>query len=95
MSISAVSLKGVSEVIPISVLHELRMEFAKDVNEPPRHGLFVSRAGVDMEIDIVYTLFRMVDVDWLRCNVEITYPDRWFLRVQRGFKIGAQASKSS
>src|SRR5260370_26625290 len=88
-----VSLKGVSEVIPISVLHELRMEFAKDVHEPPRHRLFINRAGVNMEIDIVYTLFRMVDIDGLGRDVEITNPDRWFVRVQRDLNVGSQASK--
>src|ERR1700676_5027184 len=90
-----VSLKGVSEVIPISVLHELRMEFAKDVDEPPRYGLLISRAGVNMEIDIVCTLFRMVDIDGLGRDVQVTNPDGWFLRVQGDIKVGAHTSKPS
>jgi len=88
-----VPLEGVAEEIPVGVLNDIRVELAKDVDESPGDGLFVSVPGVEVEIGIVHALFRVVDIDGLGGDVEVANPDRRLIRMQGAFKIGAQAPK--
>ena len=69
-----VSLKGVSKIVPIGILNYFRVEFTKDIDEPPSDGLFVCRPSIDVEIDIVHPFLRMVNVDRFRGHVKITEP---------------------
>ena len=84
-----VPLEGVAEEIPIGVLNDIGMKFAEDIDEAPRDGLLISLPGLDVEIRIVHAFFRMVDVNRLRCDIEIAYPDCRLTGIQGVFKIGA------
>lgn len=90
-----VSLEGIPEVVPISVLNGFRVEFAKDVNEPPGGCFFVSISSVDVKIDVVDALFRMINVNWLWSDIDVAHPDCRLLRIERHFKAAAQALKPS
>ena len=52
-----VPLEGIAEEIPVGVLNDIGVEFAEYIDESPRDRLFVSVAGVDVEIGIVDALW--------------------------------------
>src|SRR5580698_9313152 len=88
-----VSLEGIAEEIPVGVLDDIRVKLAEDIHEAPRDGLLVGDPSVDVEIGIVHTLFRMVDVDGFGGDIEIADPDRELIQIQGALEIGAQASE--
>ena len=90
---SEVSLKGVSKIVPVRILNKVWVEFTEDIYESPGHSLLVSVAGVNVEIDIVHALVRMVDINRLWRDVEISNPDRRHIRTKRSFKMSAQPPK--
>ncbi len=70
-----------SRKIPIGVLNDIGVKLAEYIDESPRDGIFVSLAGVDVEIGVVHAFFRVVDVDGLGGDIEIAHPDRRPIRM--------------
>ena len=66
-----ITLEGIAKEIPIGVLNDIRVKFAKDIDESPGDGPFVGIPGVDVEIGIVHAFFRMIDVNRFGGDVEI------------------------
>src|SRR5665213_1789695 len=67
--------KRISEVIPIGVLHPFRVELPENVNETPRGRGFVGIASVDVEIDIVDAALRVINIDGLGSDIQISKPE--------------------
>ena len=72
LRIEADSIKSIGATSPFclriwrrGVLHSGGMELPKDINETPRYRLFVGHACVYMEIDIIDTLLRVINVNRL------------------------------
>jgi hypothetical protein len=46
-------------------VNDIGVKLAKDIDESPGYGLFVSVPGIDVEVGIVYAFFGIVDIDGL------------------------------
>jgi len=60
----------------LSVLDPVWVKLAKDIHETPVHRLLEGVPRVDVKIDIMVAPVWMIDVDGLRSNVQVTYPER-------------------
>src|SRR6516164_1967947 len=86
-----VPLQGVSIVIPVCVLNRIGVEFPEHIDETPIARPRVSFASVDMEIDIIDALVRMVNVNWLGSDVKIAEPNGRRGRIKGLLEAFAQA----
>jgi len=57
--------EGIAEIVPVGVLNDIRVQFAKGVDEAPAYGFGVGVAGVDVEVGVVDALIGMVDINGL------------------------------
>src|ERR1700693_4452807 len=64
-----VTLKRFSKEIPVGILHTIRMELSKDVDESPSNCLFVGGSRIDVEIYIVHTPLGVIHVDRLGSDI--------------------------
>ena len=71
-----IPLESVAKEIPVSVLNDIRVKFAKDIDESQGDDFFVGIPSVDVKIDIVHTLLRVIDVNRFGGDIEIANPDR-------------------
>ena len=81
-------IEGVAEVIPVGILHAVRVKLPKDIDESPFHGVAVGLAGVSVEIGIVDAAVGVVDVDGLRGDIQIAQPNGRLRRRRRAANWG-------
>jgi hypothetical protein len=81
---AVVSAERVAEIVPIGILNAVGVQFAKDVHEAPINGMIVGLARVDVEIHVVDALVRVVHVDCLGRDIEVSQPNHLILRAQMG-----------
>ncbi len=55
--------KGVPEVVPIGVLHAIRVKLTKHISESPASRVTIRFACVNVKIRIVHAVIRMVNID--------------------------------
>src|SRR5215469_3181669 len=82
-----IPLQCISIVIPIGVLNGIGVEFSEHVDKPPVARLFVGVAGVNMEIDIIDALLRVINVNGLGSDVQVSKPNSGFHRVKGRFEV--------
>ena len=90
-----IALEGIAKEIPVGVLNDIRVKFAKNIDESPGDHLLVGDSSIDVEVGIVHASFGMVDVNRLGGDIEVAKPDRRCIGVQGAFKISAQTLKPS
>src|SRR6478736_3337915 len=77
-----ISLESIAVVIPIGVLDSGWVQHPKNIHEAPVEGAFIHVSSIDVEIHVVYALFWMVNIDWLRSHIHVTHPQRRLLRIK-------------
>src|SRR5687767_14822495 len=77
----------IPEVIPIGILHAIRVQLSKHIDKAPRYSLLVGVAGVDMKIGIVDAAVRMVHIDWFRRYIQVAKPHGWPFWVQMSLEV--------
>ena len=84
---SPVVFEGVSEVIPIRVLNAIGVQFAKQIDKSPACCFLVCVARIDMKVDIIDAMLRMINVNGFGCDVQVAEPDRRLPRVKIRLEI--------
>ena len=85
--------KSVPEVVPIGVLHAIRVELTKHISESPANRVTIRFACVNVKIRIVHAVIRMVNIDRLRRDVQITEPNGGHVRIESLPKVSAYLVK--
>lgn len=85
--------KSVPEVVPIGVLHPIRVELTKHISESPANRVTIRFACVNVKIRIVHAVIRMVNIDRLRRDVQITEPNSGHVRIESLPKVSARLVK--
>src|SRR5713226_1841620 len=75
-------LKGAPEVIPVGVLHTVRMKLAEDVDKSPVTRVLVGIARINVEVDVIDAAVGMVHVDRLGSDVQIPQPNGGLGRIE-------------
>ena len=81
----------IAEIVPVSILHAIRVEFSKHIGESPSDRVAVGFAGVNVKVRVIDATVRVLDVDGLRRDVQIAEPDRRQVRVKMLAEIPADA----
>src|ERR1035438_2056933 len=90
---SPVMVERIAEVIPVRILHAVRVQLPEYIYKAPRNSVPVSFAGVDMEIRVVNAPVRMVDIYRLGRDIQVARPDRRLGGIQSFAEITTHAVK--
>ena len=82
-----IPLQCISIVIPVGVLNRIGVESSEHVDKPPVARLLVGVASVNMEIDIIDTLFSVINVNRLGRDVQVSKPDCGFHRIKGRLEV--------